>query len=75
MENSTTKSKVTFGIKAVDKVIPSAYSTSVSANSNIGIKMNYCKDNSIDSRFHKVNISDQKRQNAYRKINKMLAGW
>ena len=74
MGNSTLQSKVKYGTRAVVKEIPSTYSTAVSAKGQIEIKMNYSKDNSIDSGFRSVNFSDQKRQNAYRKINKMMGG-
>lgn len=74
MGNSTLKSKVEYGTKAVVKVITSTYSTAVSTNGQIEIKMNYSKDNSMDSGFRKVDFSDQKRQNAYRRINKMMGG-
>lgn len=75
MGNSTLKSKVEYGAKAVVKVISPTYSTAVSTNGQIEIKMNYGKDSSIDSGFRKVDFSDQKRQDAYRRINRMMGGY
>ena len=74
MGNSTFKSKVEYGKKAVIKNFSSTQLTSVSANGHIEIKMNYSNDSSLNSGFRKVDFSDQKRQDAYRRINKMMGG-
>ena len=72
---STKYRKIEFGSKAYDNSSEGVYQNTQGCTVRRTMKIvQKGKDESISSGYRKVNFAEQKKQEAYRKINRMLGG-
>lgn len=74
MGEETSKGKVIFGEKAKEEKRNIAYPTSCQPAGRATIKVTKCSVTEIQTGYKKVNFADQRKEEAYRRINKMLRG-
>lgn len=74
MRTTTTSPKVHYGKRVTMETSGRACSTTIKSHELVGMKMKQSEGSALESGFRRVDFSDKKREEAYRKINKMLGG-
>lgn len=75
MSTETLKNKVIFGREATEETIVVAYTTSCKIAEQNAIKITKRSLTEIQTGYKKLDLSDQKKKETCRKLNKMMGGY
>lgn len=75
MSTETLKDKVIFGRSATEETIIVSYATSCKITEQSAIKITKRSLTGIQTGYKKLDLSDQKKKDTCRKLNKMMGGY